>query len=613
MPLIYNPLIQITDANGDAYSGAKLTVFDAGTVDLRQTFSDKALATPNANPLSADAAGRFGPFYLAASAIDYKLKFETSTDVHIVTQDNVPVSALDQATMGLIFYPTSDEEDSEGVTPVNFFKNYGNLLRYGTNTTPGTTDMTTAINNWIKVAYHQQAPAAYAPAGHYAHASTITLATAGNDQRVKIFGDGCGDKSSFTNSAPAGTVFEYTGAAGNGWKFGDGSTTNINAFQVEDIAFWATTTGIVVHFDRVQSFNKLRNLFVGNKGTGNGLIFEDSWVSSIHDIYCSGKDTVQGIGFQFVQSTLQAGIASLLNISGDTWQYGVVIGHQTQGTGFNVKSISGLLHGLNCDEGVVIGEAVGESDFIIWEEGNATCGLRIFNEVTNCDFRVYSTDPDATEASIVIGKSGGTALENKVARCTIRPSIDNINSVGIQLYQSVNMVDNVLDRPVLNPKTGGVGDGIALGVANGNGLKIIRPQYGNLANNTTGSIALVDLVETTGQDGLSTHNSPHTFTGEIQLNGRSRNGTVTSLDDTGTPSVSAGNLFKTGGTTAITDFDDGVVGQTIRILAAHSVTITDGAPIILAGGANFTMVATDTLTLTMFDDQIWQEVARSVN
>ena len=89
--------------------------------------------------------------------------------------------------------------------------------------------------------------------------------------------------------------------------------------------------------------------------------------------------------------------------------------------------------------------------------------------------------------------------------------------------------------------------------------------------------------------------------------------TVTTLADDGTPTVAAGNLFKTGGTTAITDFDDGVVGQTIRILAAHSVTITDGAPIILNGGGNFGMVATDTLTLTMFDDQVWQEVARSVN
>jgi len=88
---------------------------------------------------------------------------------------------------------------------------------------------------------------------------------------------------------------------------------------------------------------------------------------------------------------------------------------------------------------------------------------------------------------------------------------------------------------------------------------------------------------------------------------------LSTLDDTGTPTVRGGHIFKTGGTTAVTDFDDGVVGQTIQIISAHSVTITDGAPVILAGGANYTMVATDTLTLTMFDDQVWQEVSRSVN
>ena len=89
--------------------------------------------------------------------------------------------------------------------------------------------------------------------------------------------------------------------------------------------------------------------------------------------------------------------------------------------------------------------------------------------------------------------------------------------------------------------------------------------------------------------------------------------TVTTLANDATPSVSAGNLFKTGGTTTITDFDDGIVGQTIKILAAHSVTITDGAPIILNGSANYAMTDTDTLTLTMYNDQVWQEDSRSVN
>ena len=80
-----------------------------------------------------------------------------------------------------------------------------------------------------------------------------------------------------------------------------------------------------------------------------------------------------------------------------------------------------------------------------------------------------------------------------------------------------------------------------------------------------------------------------------------------------TPSVAGGNVFKTNGANAITDFDDGVVGQTIKIVCdTTGITITDNASIQLAGG-NYAMTDTDTLTLTMYTNTIWTEDARSVN
>ena len=87
--------------------------------------------------------------------------------------------------------------------------------------------------------------------------------------------------------------------------------------------------------------------------------------------------------------------------------------------------------------------------------------------------------------------------------------------------------------------------------------------------------------------------------------------TFTSAD--ATPSVKNANLCITAGTTAITDFDDGVVGQIIIIKATANITITNGAPIKLNGAANYNMTADDTLTLAMFTDQVWTEVCRSVN
>ncbi len=92
------------------------------------------------------------------------------------------------------------------------------------------------------------------------------------------------------------------------------------------------------------------------------------------------------------------------------------------------------------------------------------------------------------------------------------------------------------------------------------------------------------------------------------FNGASVPATFTSGD--ATPSVLHGNTFKTAGTTAITAFDNPIAGQIIRILAETSITITDGAALILNGSANFDMVAEDTLSL-LYDGSAWREIARN--
>ncbi|HIJ71125.1 MAG TPA: hypothetical protein HPP87_07155 [Planctomycetes bacterium] len=86
---------------------------------------------------------------------------------------------------------------------------------------------------------------------------------------------------------------------------------------------------------------------------------------------------------------------------------------------------------------------------------------------------------------------------------------------------------------------------------------------------------------------------------------------IQTLDDDATPSVKGYTVWLTGGTTTITDFDDGVEGQIIIVIAEHSLTITDGTNIFLSGSANWDMTATDTLTLICKADGKWYEIGRS--
>ena len=92
-----------------------------------------------------------------------------------------------------------------------------------------------------------------------------------------------------------------------------------------------------------------------------------------------------------------------------------------------------------------------------------------------------------------------------------------------------------------------------------------------------------------------------------------RSNGVATLANDATPSVAGGHLFETGGTTTITDFDDGLLGQELEILSAHAITITDGSNILLNGSVNFVMAAGDSLILRMFNDQVWEEVSRKTN
>lgn len=88
---------------------------------------------------------------------------------------------------------------------------------------------------------------------------------------------------------------------------------------------------------------------------------------------------------------------------------------------------------------------------------------------------------------------------------------------------------------------------------------------------------------------------------------------IPAIADDATPSVLNGTVFLTGGTTTITDFDDGIEGQEITIIAEHTLIITDGTNIFTPTGGNLTMNATDILRLIQKADGKWYTISYSDN
>lgn len=155
-PLI-NPANQFLDNSGNVLAGGKLFSYVVGTSTKKTTYNDADLdpSHANTNPIVLDSAGRCAVFLVDDEEYKFVLCPSTDTDPPtnpIWTRDNVKSPTdLSQATVGALLWPRTAAEIAAGVTPVSYAYEPGDIRRYGTNTTPGTTNMTTPIANALLV------------------------------------------------------------------------------------------------------------------------------------------------------------------------------------------------------------------------------------------------------------------------------------------------------------------------------------------------------------------------------------------------------------------------------------------------------------------------------
>lgn len=83
--LFYTNIFSVIKSDGSAGAGWKLNFYLSGTTTRQNTYSDSGLTVPNANPVIADANGRFGPIWL--SDVEYKCVLTDANDVVINTSD----------------------------------------------------------------------------------------------------------------------------------------------------------------------------------------------------------------------------------------------------------------------------------------------------------------------------------------------------------------------------------------------------------------------------------------------------------------------------------------------------------------------------------------------
>lgn len=92
--LFHEPFYAPPSDAGATLPGAKLNSYKTGTTTRQNTYTDSGLTVAHANPVIADANGRFAPIYLDDTLDDYKFVLTDANDVEIDTVDPYLAASL---------------------------------------------------------------------------------------------------------------------------------------------------------------------------------------------------------------------------------------------------------------------------------------------------------------------------------------------------------------------------------------------------------------------------------------------------------------------------------------------------------------------------------------
>jgi hypothetical protein len=160
---------QFFDNNGVILSGGKIYTYAAGTTTPQATYTSSSGATPHANPIVLDSAGRVpgGEIWLT-DTLFYKFVVETSTGILLGTYDNVPgINDIDVSAISIEYDPPFVGAVTSGYTIEDKLSQTISIQDFGA-AVNGTTDDTADIQAAITATGQTQSPISFSGGKAYA-------------------------------------------------------------------------------------------------------------------------------------------------------------------------------------------------------------------------------------------------------------------------------------------------------------------------------------------------------------------------------------------------------------------------------------------------------------
>lgn len=193
-----------------------------------------------------------------------------------------------QGALGEVLYPISAAETAASKTPTNYFHEYSNVLRFGTNTTPGTTVMDTAIQDRADVVEQAGGGKILIPQGDYKKTAAIDLDSDDLTTGYILEGEGSNTAGTYLINTTNDVAAIYVDG-----DIADQSTTRLDRVVMKDfrIQHEAATKYAIVAEEAPYLF--LDNIKIECGSTGFGGIFlgsttvipdSDNFLSSFRDL-----------------------------------------------------------------------------------------------------------------------------------------------------------------------------------------------------------------------------------------------------------------------------------------------------------------------------------------
>lgn len=590
--------------SGVPYAGAKAFFFFSGTVTPADVFTDADLTIPHASPVVADSAGVFEPIYYNPS-IDLKLTLNDSADALIYTVDPVNDS-LTQALIGAVLYPRTASEVAASVTPTNYPYPEGHVYRYGTNTTPGTTDMQGAVNAAVSVKAVNGGDVTY-PDEVCRITATIQGAARVNHFGGKLLADNCD-----------GITLDFRTTFGS-VVIADMDIQGVNGTTRRGIAVPGTTDdadelfGVTIQRNLIRDFNT-----AVYARTLRRFEISDNWFQGVQiGMDLRGKNLLGWVHDNLVVFDTGNGAGTPTGVWLDLFNYTTGTGNVgPEGLQFHNNQFFGFDTGLLATFATVLNFHHNDLESLVY----------------NVDFSTVQQTLNITDNYCELSGSGGlVGIYGRGLASTLATKV-NIQRNGLQAVGTSTAIGiKINDSGNQNQNYVTVSDNWLFGF-NTNDILFENAGHGRILNNycastgPTNSIAVPNVIVGSVFIDMNlcakaiSWTAAEAASGEVILGVNTIANTTLQYGSQQTPTVASAaaltlplgsRIFHISGTTSITSIvATGWGNREVMLIFDGVLTFTDGSNLKLAG--NLVTTADDTITLAC-DGTNWFEVGRAVN